>query len=182
MSNKNRAEEEHWHNVLRTFLHYEEFFSYDLERRQERINKLPAKYADRLPNITFEKLGGLQHAANENQFFFEDMVHFHASATTQDENGHPVVPRKSDGLPIHIKEQHRNQAVLHSLYREWSEEGALERNSTFKVLLDELKLRLPVDQQNAYQQKVVVPGCGLGRLPLEIAAAGYACQGNEFSA
>jgi N2227-like protein len=25
-------------------------------------------------------------------------------------------------------------------------------------------------------------GCGLGRLPLEIAAQGYSCQGNEYSA
>lgn len=30
-------------------------------------------------------------------------------------------------------------------------------------------------------QRVLVPGAGLGRLPLEIAARGYSCQGNEFS-
>jgi hypothetical protein len=30
-------------------------------------------------------------------------------------------------------------------------------------------------------QRVLVPGAGLGRLPLEIASRGYACQGNEFS-
>lgn len=28
---------------------------------------------------------------------------------------------------------------------------------------------------------MLVPGCGLGRLPFEIARLGYACQGNEFS-
>lgn len=28
---------------------------------------------------------------------------------------------------------------------------------------------------------MLVPGAGLGRLPLEIASRGYACQGNEFS-
>jgi carnosine N-methyltransferase len=68
------------------------------------------------------------------------------------------------------------------LHREWSKEGEAERITTFKVLVDELKLRLPVTAENAYLQRVLVPGCGLGRLPLEIAAAGYACQGNEYSA
>jgi carnosine N-methyltransferase len=32
-----------------------------------------------------------------------------------------------------------------------------------------------------YAFKVLVPGSGLGRLPLEIASLGYKCQGNEFS-
>ena len=30
-------------------------------------------------------------------------------------------------------------------------------------------------------QRVLVPGCGLSRLPLEITARGYACEANEFS-
>ena len=29
--------------------------------------------------------------------------------------------------------------------------------------------------------KVLVPGSGVGRLPLEVAALGYCAQGNEFS-
>jgi carnosine N-methyltransferase len=172
-------ETDHWNNVMRTFLHYEDFVAFDLGRRQERINKLPASYTDRLPNTTFEKFAALQHASRSNQMLFEDMVQFHMSSGFRAPTDARIT---KDGPTIHISQQHRNIAVLHSLYREWSQQGALERTTTFKLLVDELKLRLPVTEDNAFKHKVLVPGCGLGRLPLEVAAAGYACQGNEFSA
>jgi hypothetical protein len=38
---------------------------------------------------------------------------------------------------------------------------------------------LPVTAENVYAQRVLVPGCGVGRLPLEICANGYSCEGNE---
>ena len=41
---------------------------------------------------------------------------------------------------------------------------------------------MTVDESNAYTYNVLVPGCGLARLPVEIVAEGYNCQGNEFSA
>lgn len=75
-----------------------------------------------------------------------------------------------------------NQAVLHSVVREWSESGSAERSTCFQRLLTELQRVLPVHKGNAHRQRVLVPGSGLGRLPLEIAAAGYASEGNEFSA
>eukprot|EP00598_Pedospumella_elongata_P010457 CAMPEP_0185003614 /NCGR_PEP_ID=MMETSP1098-20130426/76952_1 /TAXON_ID=89044 /ORGANISM="Spumella elongata, Strain CCAP 955/1" /LENGTH=475 /DNA_ID=CAMNT_0027531297 /DNA_START=74 /DNA_END=1501 /DNA_ORIENTATION=+ len=184
MSQNDEEEKDHWFNVLRTFLFYEEFVAFDLGRRQEHINRMPAKYADRLPNPTFEKFSALHHAAEGNQDFFKDMVHFHVTDSFHappGSNAKPVMPTKA-GVPIELGQQHRNNAVLHSLVREWSEAGAKERETTFQVLVDELKLRLPVTAENAYKQKVLVPGCGLGRLPLEIASAGYTCQGNEFSA
>jgi carnosine N-methyltransferase len=65
--------------------------------------------------------------------------------------------------------------------REWSDEGALERSQAFTPILEELQRLLPVNDHNRNRQRVLVPGAGLGRLPLEIAARGYACQGNEFS-
>ena len=89
---------------------------------------------------------------------------------------------KSTVSAISGSDQHRNNAILHSLYREWSIEGKAERDLSFTPLLDSLKKYLPVNERNAYVQTVLVPGCGLGRLPLEIAAAGYSAQGNEFSA
>lgn len=180
-STGDEEESDHWFNVMRTFLYYDEFVAYDLNRRQQHINRLPAKYADRLPDITFEKFGAIQHAAASNQDFFADMVSFHASSSFVNADEQVRMPTKA-GPAIDLSQQHRNIAVLHSLHREWSAEGAKERDTTFKVLVDELKLRLPVDESNAYKYKVLVPGCGLGRLPLEIAAAGYCCQGNEFSA
>lgn len=134
MSNGAEEEEDHWFNVLRTFLFYQDFVGFDLGRRQEHINRMPQKYADRLPDVTFEKFGALHHAAEGNQAFFEDMVEYHVTNSFHD-NGSgakPVMPTKA-GTPIELGQQHRNIAVLHSLAREWSESGAKERESTFKV-------------------------------------------------
>ena len=76
---------------------------------------------------------------------------------------------------------HRNEAVLHSLVREWSDEGLYERKTAFDPLVTELERLLPVDANNAFSVRVLVPGCGLARLPLEIAGKGYTCQANEYS-
>lgn len=49
-------------------------------------------------------------------------------------------------------------------------------------MLEELSRHLPAtDASTGRKHRVLVPGAGLGRLPLEIAARGYGCQGNEFS-
>lgn len=47
---------------------------------------------------------------------------------------------------------HRNQAVLHSLAREWSQEGLEERQSTFEPIIEELMRVKPVSMKNAYEQ------------------------------
>ena len=74
--------------------------------------------------------------------------------------------------------------MLHSLSREWSSHGQNERDLTFKPIIQELLYRLPVkeDGSNAYQQRVLVPGCGVARLPIDICCEGYSVEGNEFSA
>jgi len=160
----------HWKDVMRTFLHYEEFLSMDIRRRQEHLNRLPDKWIDRLPNETFSKLDGISHAAKCNQDFFTEMVRFQSKTSDRTESvlksGH--IPHKDDGAEISYSQQHRNQAVLHSLYREWSLEAKQEREDSLTPLINELIKCKPVTKDNAYIQKVLVPGCGLGRLPLEI--------------
>lgn len=70
--------------------------------------------------------------------------------------------------------------TLKQMHREWSAEGARDRNVCFGLILDELQKRFPnVDERP--HTTVLVPGCGLGRLPFEIAALGFDSQGNEVS-
>ena len=73
------------------------------------------------------------------------------------------------------------RSTLHSCARDWSDEGAAERAACYGPLVDELRARLPVDDGNRNRQRILVPGAGLARLVLEVAAAGYGAQGNEFS-
>ena len=179
--NEDEEERSHWYNVMRTFLNYDTFVEMELERRQQHLNRLPEVLAARLPEITYEKLNAIHNASKTNQLYFNEMVKYHASTSFHDKDGNPIIPSKK-GPRIHHSQQHRNQAVLHSLYREWSKEGAAERAVPFGAIIDELRAQLPVTRDNSYKQRVLVPGCGTGRLPVEIAAQGYACEGNEFSA
>lgn len=193
----NKKEKEHWNNVMRTFLFYEDLIIFDLERKQKRYNKLNNDYINRLPQITFDKFSMIHEAAKSNQKFFNDMVYYHAFCNSNNrsnsndcdsnsyntDNNYVVVPMKDKGPIIRFDQQHRNQAVLHSLYREFSKEGQHERHNTFSLLIQQLQLHLPLqttklNHHMLYQKRVLVPGCGIGRLPLEISALGYACEGN----
>ncbi|KAK9475097.1 N2227-like protein-domain-containing protein [Dipodascopsis tothii] len=71
------------------------------------------------------------------------------------------------------------QGTLKQIYRDWSAEGERERATCYGPLLAEID-RL-VGDGDRRQVRVLVPGCGLGRLPFELAANGYTAQGNEFS-
>jgi carnosine N-methyltransferase len=71
--------------------------------------------------------------------------------------------------------------VLRNLSRDWSAEGAAEREESYGPLLAALARRLPVPPPPAAPPRVLVPGAGLGRLCVEAAARGYVTEGNECS-
>ncbi|KAG8528900.1 uncharacterized protein KY384_006589 [Bacidia gigantensis] len=75
------------------------------------------------------------------------------------------------------------RSTLRQLYRDWSAEGAHERNACYKPVLKDLDDNFP---DNIYRGdkstvKVLVPGAGLGRLVFEICGRGYSVEGNEIS-
>ncbi|KAH6914068.1 N2227-like protein-domain-containing protein [Coprinopsis sp. MPI-PUGE-AT-0042] len=69
------------------------------------------------------------------------------------------------------------EALKHYL-RDWSSEGASEREVIFSPILDVLKL---VPEAERGSQKVLVPGSGLGRLAWEISQLGFDTTANELS-
>jgi carnosine N-methyltransferase len=83
-------------------------------------------------------------------------------------------------------------STLRQAVREWSAEGAAEREVCYGRVIAEICRLFPDYDDPAAggpqraprprnTVRVVVPGCGLGRLPLELAVRGFAAQGNEFS-
>ncbi len=69
--------------------------------------------------------------------------------------------------------------VLKNLMRDWGPEGAAERSQSYGRIVAELKKRLlPADAKLplANPPKVLVPGAGLGRLCVDIAALGLEAQ------
>lgn len=71
------------------------------------------------------------------------------------------------------------RSVLVQVAREWSAEGAAERGASFGVALRLLRAHAPRAPPNT--QRVLLPGCGTGRLVLEVAAAGWVAVGCDVS-
>lgn len=132
-----------------------------------------------MPQISAEKFHAYEQAITNNQEFLSTIVQYYSSSDLWNNDLNELQLITDEINPF---DQKRNDAILHSAYREWSSQGADERNKSFFPILTSLGKFLPVTLANAFRQRVLVPGCGLARLPVEIAAKGYACEGNEFSA
>lgn len=70
------------------------------------------------------------------------------------------------------------RSTLNQLYRDWSAEGAIEREISCKQILHDLNEHVPIGEQ---MPKILIPGAGLGRLVYDLAKAGYNIEGNEIS-
>jgi len=66
--------------------------------------------------------------------------------------------------------------AFNHLSRDWSAQGQPERAQVFPPILKALREEFPESQN----KRVLVPGCGLGRLAHEIAHAGFEVDANEF--
>lgn len=67
--------------------------------------------------------------------------------------------------------QDKVRSTLRCFVRDWSEEGAMERRQSYDPCLEALEKHWK-GKQKEKEVKVLVPGCGLGRLAMEIAARG----------
>ncbi|MCO5547769.1 hypothetical protein L7F22_001221 [Adiantum nelumboides] len=72
------------------------------------------------------------------------------------------------------------RCIIRNIVRDWTKEGALERDQCYKPILEELSYYFP-NRSKERPPCCVVPGAGLARLACEISCLGFACQGNEFS-
>ncbi|KEG14374.1 hypothetical protein DQ04_00501140 [Trypanosoma grayi] len=71
-------------------------------------------------------------------------------------------------------------STLRQFVRDWSAEGAPERDSVYLPILSTLEECFPNLEGRAYA-RILVPGAGLCRLTVELALRGFAAQANEFS-
>lgn len=72
------------------------------------------------------------------------------------------------------------RTCIRALFRDWSSEGALERDATHLPILDALQEEFGgVLDKNTI--RVLVPGVGLGRLVYSISKLGYPVEGNDMS-
>ena len=71
------------------------------------------------------------------------------------------------------------RSTIRQLYRDWSAEGAEERDVCYTPVLDMVDETFGTKDRCLV--KILVPGAGLGRLVFEFCRRGYAVEGNEIS-
>ncbi|TDG43323.1 hypothetical protein AWZ03_010258 [Drosophila navojoa] len=88
-----------------------------------------------------------------------------------------------DEAPDHVRHGDMDQAqsTLKLIARDWSAECAIEREQSYKPIIDSIEEYYKPSDYKLNEIKILVPGAGLGRLTYELACRGYACEGNEFS-
>uniref|UniRef100_A0A182WWY3 carnosine N-methyltransferase n=1 Tax=Anopheles quadriannulatus TaxID=34691 RepID=A0A182WWY3_ANOQN len=73
------------------------------------------------------------------------------------------------------------QITLKQIFRDWSEQGKLERDQCYSPIVQEITAFFNPAKYDLTKVKILVPGAGLGRLIYELACQGFYCEGNEFS-
>lgn len=107
-----------------------------------------------------------------NQLFTQELA-----TTAAQDWGIPTVPL--EWAEPAYSDYDKVRSTLLQLAREWGSDGETERAKTFGKILDEISdLYKPETRHNV---KVLVPGCGLGRLVYEFVKRGFWTQGNEVS-
>lgn len=177
----------HYNSVLLAFRNYRNGFASELDRRRSHFARLPASVQKRLPvSAGAARIAALEAAADANQKFFDELV------AAQDAEAFGMRCSASSGsvaearLPVaqvHPLAASKVRSTLAQLCRDWSSEGAIERAACYGPVLAELLARLPprAESSDSIPPRVLVPGCGTGRLVFDAVCAGYAAQGSEFS-
>jgi len=163
-------------NVLNAVASYAREAEYVVVRWESSFEKLGDGHRKLLNHLP-SKCASVRHLADVNQAFLDRIV----ETTERDSGAGPSGGERR--MPLSATppaDASKVRYVLKDLAREWSAEGATERAESFGRLIDVLKARYPsIDP--ADRPRVLIPGCGLGRLVLEVANLGFVVEGNEFS-
>jgi carnosine N-methyltransferase len=78
------------------------------------------------------------------------------------------------------------RSCINQFYREWSEEGQVERSKCFDPVISALQTEFNLRKEDQPEldrssMNVLVPGAGLGRLVFDVCRAGFSVEGNEIS-
>ncbi|PVU98618.1 hypothetical protein BB559_001450 [Furculomyces boomerangus] len=189
-------------DIVAAFLYYKTYSSKALVyNRLKQIDSLPESHRKQIVQIgTIHKLKAIEKLIDSNYSLFLNIVYqnsiifedgilkndIESSETVYDnikEISEFFSLRRSKGLPPALPHHlDKLKSILNSFVRDWSDEGARERELTYTPVLQALEdifSDCPVSNRSSL--KVLVPGAGLGRLAFEIASRGFTCQGNEFS-
>jgi carnosine N-methyltransferase len=116
-------------------------------------------------------------AIEQNQRFLDSIVKESETLYHSYWPSPPSPPPQDGELRPNALDLDKVHSTLRQFVRDWSAEGFQERDSVFRPIMTALQKALP----NPRGKKILVPGAGLSRLSVDLAACGFDVQGNEFS-
>ncbi|KAK9430744.1 N2227-like protein-domain-containing protein [Lipomyces doorenjongii] len=160
-------------STLNSLLVYGKAAHYNLTKpRLAALSRLSERHRELLAPFYTDHLAAIDHAIDINAEFLKLVVRYGAN-----EFEAPQDLREWEGATSLQLDQTRSS--IKQVYRDWSAEGAAEREVCYGRVIRELNNLYSPERRS--DVRVLVPGAGLGRLAYDIACEGYVSQGNEFS-
>ncbi|XP_022223788.2 carnosine N-methyltransferase isoform X2 [Drosophila obscura] len=176
-------EEQHIQKVQNAFLYYGAYACKRLRRTLDYLDSLPAD-DQRLLSKYRAHLDCVHTCIDRNQAVIRQILR-ERLLYPADGSGSPTSEADSEFVepPAHVRHGDMDQAqsTLKLIARDWSTDGALEREQSYKPIIDSITEYYKPSEYELNEIKILVPGAGLGRLTYELACLGYSCEGNEFS-
>ena len=178
------AEERHHLECNIAMLQYSIFMKTEIERRENHLKQISNVQKQYLP---YEKMINdikkLKQAVHANQVLLNNI----ADDSIYDKHREYLNANfvRCTSKPHQMS---KVKTIIEQIVRDWSKEGEVERNECYLPIINELKKRLPIrnntnnDNNSNVEEdcRVLIPGFGLARILVDIAALGYAVEGNEF--
>ena len=203
-------EQQHFQEVVTTFLDYEAHGLAWIRKRKADYEQLSDNHKKRLPTLA-KKFSEMKRCLSCNVAFLQEVASPHilfenkemdfpqqqqqqlpASQTIHGNEPTGSIERNMKGpgtenkactstrcSQVHVissseSDLQKLRSTMRQLYRDWSQEGAQEREMSYGVLLQELVSLFPLQShQQRKRIRVLCPGAGLARLPWEIAKLGF---------
>jgi len=180
-ASKDPEEYRHLRSIVSAFFNYQIDSLRDVSRMERDFKSIGEKYIKRLSFNYTERIEKLKHAIWQNYSFLLKIADPYKNmfklfkASSGEVLMEPLIVEGKDIIKM--------RSTLRLFIRDWAIDGIDERNSTYKPILNELKLYFKDKTKKDFENgiNVLVPGAGLGRLMYEIAKLGFKSQGNEFS-
>uniref|UniRef100_A0A1I8N7Y3 carnosine N-methyltransferase n=1 Tax=Musca domestica TaxID=7370 RepID=A0A1I8N7Y3_MUSDO len=170
-------EKQHLQKIISALKFYRKYSLAKVNKTESYLNSLPKRHQQMLSKYRHH-LSIVRDCIDKNQVVIKKMLVDNplcdsSSVSQRDLDGHVA--------KIRHQEMEHAQSTLKAIARDWSPECVEERDQSYKPIIEAIEQYFNPKDYNENEVKILVPGCGLGRLTYELACRGYECEGNEFS-
>ena len=170
---KSSSEYEHMKRVVQTMKNYQDdMINQHIKKQMTLLSNSPLKRKNLYTEVgLLEYVDNLVNCIDANQKVLNEILNSEELEIEGEEDKNISQTLKIDHM--------RLNNCLAQIVREWSTEGESDRKC-FQLVQEELRSYFPETEDRHHQDVcILVPGCGLARLPYELALDGFKVLANE---